>query len=133
MRDFTDQFKTLKTALERRLKSRLASNHPVIAWLVEHTAYAMKTFALGPDGTSPYGRLHGRDSRERICEIGERIIWFIPTEMRAKLDQRWEYGIFLGRSMASYQNFVGLANGVVVCARAIVRVVSNIRWDADKV
>ena len=133
VRDFTDQFRTLKTALESRLKSRLASDHPVIAWLVEHTAYVMNKFALGPDGKTPYGRLHGREGRERICEFGERIMWYVPKKMRAKLDQRWRYGIFLGRSMASDQNFVGLTSGEVVCARAIVRLVPSIRWDADKV
>ena len=35
--------------------------------------------------------------------------------------------------MASDQNFVGLASGEVVCARAIVRLVPSIRWDADNV
>ena len=132
MRDFTGQFRTLKTAIESQLKSRLASDHPVIAWLVEHTAYVMNKFALGPDGKTPYGRLHGREGRERICEFGERIMWYVPKKMRAKLDQRWRYGIFLGRSMASDQNFVGLASGGLVCARAIVRLVPSIRWDADK-
>ena len=50
VRDLTDQFRTLKTARESRLKSRLASDHPIIAWLVEHTAYVLNKFSLGPDG-----------------------------------------------------------------------------------
>ena len=39
----------------------------------------------------------------------------------------------LERSKTSDQNFVGLAGGEVVCARAIVRLVPSIRWDAGKV
>ena len=35
--------------------------------------------------------------------------------------------------MSSDQNFVGLANGDVVCARAIVRLIPETRWDADKI
>ena len=133
VRDFVDHLRTLKTALEARLKVRLSGSHPVVHWLVEHTAYVLNKFALGPDGHTAYGRLHGREGRERICEFGERIMWYVPKKLRAKLDQRWRYGIFLGRSMSSDQNYVGLVNGDVICARAIVRVVPSIRWDADKV
>ena len=131
--EFMDQLRTLKTALEGRLKMRLSSNHPITHWLVEHTSYVLNKFSLGPDGHTPYGRLHGREGRERICEFGERVMWYVPKKLRAKLDQRWRYGVFLGRSMSSDQNFVGLASGDVVCARAIVRLVPEVRWDAEKV
>ena len=63
--EFVDQLRTLKTALESRLKARLSSSHPVTHWLVEHTAYVLNKFALGPDGRTAYGRLHGREGRER--------------------------------------------------------------------
>ena len=53
--------------------------------------------------------------------------------MRAKLDQRRRYGVVLARSMANDQIFVCLAGGEVVCARAIVKLVPSIRWDAEKV
>ena len=39
----------------------------------------------------------------------------------------------MGRSMASDQNFVGLANGDVVCAMAIVRLIPETKWDADRI
>ena len=131
--EFMDQLRTLKTALESRLKIRLSSSHPVTHWLIEHTAYVLNKFSLGPDGQTPYGRLHGREGHERICEFGERIMWYVPKKLRSKLDQRWRYGVFLGRSMSSDQNFVGLNNGDVVCARAIVRLIPEIRWDADRI
>ena len=50
--------------------------------------------------------------------------------MRGKADQRFRYGIFLGRCLGSDQNFVGLSNGDVVRARAIVRLVPESRWDS---
>ena len=102
-------------------------------WLIEHTAYVLNKFGLGSDGKTPYGRLHGREGRERMCEFGERIQWYVPKKLRSKLDQRWRYGIFLGRSMSSDQNFIGLANGEVVCARAIVRLVPSVRWDMSRI
>ena len=130
---FEDQFRTLKYALEIKIKRRLPSAHPVTAWLVEHTAWILNKFHLDKDGRTAYGRLHGREGREQICEFGERVMWFVPRKLRAKLDQRWRYGIFLGRSLSSDQNFIGLHNGEVVCARAIVRVVPGIRWAPDRI
>ena len=133
MGDYVGQLRTLKVALESRLKARMSSSHPVMQWLVEHTAFVLNSYALGSDGKTPYGRLHGREGRERMCEFGERIQWYVPKKMRSKLDQRWRYGIFLGRSMSSDQNFIGLANGDVVCARAIVRLVPSVRWDMSRI
>ena len=130
---FEDQFRTLKHALEFRLKHRLPASHPVTAWLIEHTAWVLNKFHLGIDGRTSYGRLHGREGHERICEFGERVMWFVPKKWRAKLDQRWRYGVFLGRSLSSDQNYIGLNSGEVVCARAMVRVVSSIRWSADMI
>ena len=57
----------------------------------------------------------------------------MPKKLRSKLDQRWRYGVFLGRSLSSDQNFIGLSSGEVVCARAIVRVVPSIRWSSDMI
>ena len=130
---FEDQFRTLKHALETRLQRRIPSSHSVIAWLIEHTAFVLNKYNLNDQGRTAYGLLHGREGHERICEFGERIMWFVPKKLRAKLDQRWRYGIFLGRSLSSDQNFIGLNSGEVVCARAMVRVVPAIRWDADRV
>ena len=130
---FEDQFRTLKMALELRMKQRIPSSHPVTAWLVEHTAWVLNKYHLGTDGRTSYGRLHGREGRERVCEFGEVVLWYVPKKMRAKLDQRWRYGVFLGRALGSDQNYIGLNSGNVVCARAIVRVVLNLRWSADRI
>ena len=128
-----DQFRTLKHALELRLKRRIPSEHPVISWLVEHTAWVLNKYHFDSAGRTAYGRLHGREGHERICEFGERIMWYVPKKLRSKLDQRWKYGIFLGRSLSSDQNFIGLSSGDVVCARAIVRVVPEMRWSPDAI
>ena len=83
-----DQFRTLKHALELRLKHRLPMAHPVTSWLVEHTAWVLNEFNLDSDGRTAYGRLHGREGHERVCEFWERIVWFVPKKMKAKMDQR---------------------------------------------
>ena len=116
-----------------RLKHRLPSAHPVTAWLAEHTAWVLNKFHLGEDGRTAYGRLHGREGHERVCEFGETIMWYVPKKLRSKLDQRWRYGIFLGRALGSDQNYIGVNSGEVVCARAIVRVVPNARWSYERI
>ena len=83
-----DQFRTLKHALELKLKYRLPLSHPVTAWLVEHTAWVMNKFHLDSEGRTAYGRLHGREGHERVCEFGERVMWYVPKKIRAKMDQR---------------------------------------------
>ena len=130
---FEDQFRTLKHALEVRLKQRLPGEHPVTAWLIEHTSFILNKYKLDNEGRTAYGRLHGREGIEKVCEFGEVVMWYVPKKIRAKLDQRWRYGVVLGRSLSSDQNYIGLNNGDVVCARAIVRVVMGIRWNADRV
>ena len=49
------------------------------------------------------------------------------------MDQIWRYGVFLGRTLASDQNFIALSDGTVTRARAMIRVPESERWDADRV
>ena len=132
MREVTDDIRTLKLSLELRVKGRLANDHPVMSWMVEHAAYLLNRCKLGTDGRTAYGRLHGKESTARICEFGERVLWYVPKKHKAKLDARWRYGTFLGRAANCDQNYVGLADGSIVTARAIVRLVPSLRWSLDK-
>lgn len=104
-----------------------------MAWLVEHASYLLNTFELGTDGRTAYGRLHGKEGTEHICEFGERVLWYVSNKLRTKLDARWRYGTFFGRSMNSDQNLIGLNDGSVTCARAMLRVIPSLRWDTNKV
>ena len=42
---FEDQFRTFKVALESNIGHKLAWDHPVLPWLVEHTTYIMNKHA----------------------------------------------------------------------------------------
>ena len=54
---------------------------------------------------------------------------YIPKKRRAKLDQRWTTGVFLGTTMHSNENYIALTNGCVVRGRAITRVRPDQRRD----
>ena len=116
-----DYIRTLLTALQSHMKLPLNIHHPLASWVVKHASYCLNVVQLGRDGRTAYGRLHGREARMRICELGEKVLWYVHVKLRAKADQRWRYGCFLGRSLGSDQNFIGLANGGIIRARAMVR------------
>ena len=133
VQDLVNHVRVLKLALETNINARLPAEHPVMAWLVEHAAYLLNRCVLGTDGRTAWGRLHGKEATERICQFGEKVLWYVPKKQRAKLDVRWRHGVFLGRSMNSDQNYIGLSDGSVTCARAMVRMVHRKRWDTDKI
>ena len=54
--------------------------------------------AITPEGKTPYNYLHGKDPSERLVEFGERVLWYVPKRIRAKLDVRWRLGTYLGYS-----------------------------------
>ena len=70
--------RTILVALEARIKIPLPANHPVVAWAVEHAPYLLNRYQLGPDGRTPLGRLHSKESQQRICEFGNRLLWCVP-------------------------------------------------------
>ena len=127
VRKVTDHIRTMKLALETRPNARLPNDHPVMSWLIEHAAYLLNRFQLSTDGRTAYGRLHGKEASERICDFAECVLWYVPKKHRAKLGARLRYGVFLGRSIGSDQNFIGLAVGLIVTARATLRIVPTLR------
>ena len=85
----------------------------------------MNKHHVGPEGKTPYHSLHGKDPRERLAKFGERVLWFVPKRLRAKLDLRWRLGVYLGQANISNEVFIGLPDGNVAKFRSIVRVVPS--------
>ena len=90
-----DFVRTTILALRVNIGVSFPADHPLVDWAVQHSAYLLNKYSLGTDGRTAYGRLHGAETKERICQFGERILWFVPKRLRGKLDQRYRYGIFL--------------------------------------
>ena len=83
-----DLVRTYKSAIEARMNAKLPSNHPLVHWLVEHSARTYNKYAVTPEGVTPYAYLHGKNPREKLVEMGEKVMWHVPTRLRAKLDLR---------------------------------------------
>ena len=55
-----DQLRTVKSAIGSRIDSRIPSDHPVMRWLVEHSASLLNRFKVHGDGNTAYHALHGK-------------------------------------------------------------------------
>ena len=128
-----DLLRTLKSALEARIKIRIASTHPVMRWMVEHVASILNRCSVNKDGQTPYFAIHGKRPTDRLVEFWEKVFFFVPKKARAKLDHRWRLGIFIGVSTNSNESYIGLSNGNVVKSRSVARVVQANRWDPDAI
>ena len=49
------------------------------------------------------------------------------------MDVRWKYGVFVSRATGSNQSSSALNDGSTTRARAMVRVVSSMRWGPEKI
>ena len=127
-----DQARTLKLALESRLGMRIPMHHPLMAWLLQHAATLLTHYDEDNNCTTAYDRLHGATMRDKICEFGETVMYYIPKRNRKQMDPRWQFGAFIGRAWGSNQNFIAKKDGTVTRARAMVRVVESKRWQPKR-
>ena len=71
VRSVMEQTRCLKLALEENLGEKVPSTHPVMRWVLEHACYTLNRHLIEDNsGLTPYGKLHGREVCERICEVG---------------------------------------------------------------
>ena len=110
-------FRTLKLCLEARLNKYLPVNHPITAWLLEHTCMLLNARARGSDGQTPWQRIKGRAFRQLLLCFGERILYKLPSKGPSSMPDgnmgsRWREGVFLGFNRSSNTYIVATSEGV---------------------
>ena len=93
--------------MEANIGKSIPCSHPVMRWLVEYSATLLTKYHVDLENKTGYFRLHGHTCKERLQEFGGTVMHFVPVKLRQKVDRRWEYGVFLGRSWNADQNFTG--------------------------
>lgn len=126
-----DLIRTMRGALMHRLQCRIVATRPLFHWLVCHAASVMNRLVVGKDGRTAFQRLHGRRTSNRAVEFGERVFYYIPKKLRAKMSLRWRLGMYLGVAAHSGEHIIGTWSGDAVRTRSIVRVVASARWSAE--
>ena len=125
--------RTLKFALESKVNQQIPPEAAILAWIAEHAGTLYRRHNVGADGKTPYERRKGKMSHRVLAEIGE-LVWYMPLEStkKAKLDPRYEKGVFLGIVDRSDEAILGVEGGIVR-ARTIRRLEDSERWDPKAV
>ena len=71
-------FRTLKLCLEAHMGKYIPVNHPVLPWLLEHTAFLLNVRSRGSDGFTPWARLRGRAFGMQVAGFGEEVFFKRP-------------------------------------------------------
>ena len=105
-------------------------NHPVMPWLIKHSAFLINNYLIHSDGVSSYFRRWKSDNKTPICEFGESILYMPSPAVKQypKLENRFYPGIWLGKDTASGESYIGIS-GKVIKARTIRRQVKPWKYN----
>ena len=122
------QVRTLKSALEARYRTTMGQDWSVLPWMVRHAGNSISRYLKGADGLTAYRRLKGREFKKEAAEFGEGV-WYMRSEMvgKAKLEPRWEDGIWLGIHDVSGEHIIGTRDGCLK-AKDMKRKPEEDRW-----
>ena len=107
------QVRTLRLGIQARYQTILRSDHPIMPWLIKHSALLINVCKVGEDGRTAWERRKGKKFKRQVPEIGE-CVWFLKalSEGKDKLDTRWEDGVFAGVREESGEIYVMSSQGV---------------------
>ena len=99
-------FRTLKLCTEARIDKFIPVDHPVVAWLLEHTCLILSVRVRGTDGLTPWSRVRGRAFNQRMLSFLESVFYKLPTKgpqaaPDGNMGAKWAVGTFLGYSRNS--------------------------------
>ena len=138
VQEFKKQLRTVKMALERRLKEKLAPTDAVITWMIPHACESINRFLVGHDGRTPYYRQRHKNFTQKIVELGE-VVHAKPMRSnrygrKRSLMARTVDGVWLGMNNRTNEHRVALLEGgPVIHVRTIFRKVEEQRWSIDAV
>ena len=124
------QIRTLRSWFEENNGECVGLDHKMLPFLVRHCACLITPYQVKSDGKSPYERLRGRPCQGQVAEFAEVVNFRDPGKAAdmPKLDDRWNLGLWLGKSLASDEYYVVTSAGVRRC-RFIWRRPEKQRWD----
>ena len=110
--------KTLSLALKLNMGVPIPIEHPIVDWLVEYSSYLLNKYQVGKDGKTAYGRLHGLETRERLCQFGEKSSGLCLSTCVAKPTSdsatAFTLGAPLGAIRIMWGSSMGLSSGPVL-------------------
>ena len=128
-------FRTLRSCLQSRIGRKVEVDHPLMAWLIEHTSILRCAMVRGDDGMTPWNKCRGRPFNMATLCFGERCHFKLPTkgpfkEKRGNMNEIQEDGIFLGYSTVSNEYVYANAKGICT-SRSVTRRPEDERWSIE--
>jgi hypothetical protein len=120
-------------ALEDRWGLHIDPAHPVVTYMADYCAYLLNRLEVGVDGKTGYERVKGKKANVLGIEFGEKLLWKVRRKNKmAKLDPRWEEGVFVGVRRRSGEVWIATANGLK-SARSVKRLPMETRWSPENI
>jgi hypothetical protein len=127
------QVRVLKLALENRIGIKVPSTSCIVAFLAEYSAYLLNRLEIGKDGKTAVERNKGKAASVMGIEFGEKLMFKKKVKDKsAKIEARWENGIFVGVRVLSGEFWVATPFGIRKC-RSVRRLPVQERWSTDSV
>ena len=98
-------FRANQLTLERRLQTQIPPNHPVLTWLIRHSAILRTMRQVGRDGRTGYERARGAPCSSKLPGFGEVCRYKCRSHERAipGTSQRWATGMWMGIDLRTGQ------------------------------
>ena len=88
--------------------------HPLMPWIVRHSAYIMNRYAVHSNGCTSYFNRRNREQHTPLCEYGETVQYMLPTVKQfPKLEPRFYNGVWLGKETTTGESLLGIYNKIV--------------------
>jgi hypothetical protein len=125
------QIRVLKLALEERIGAKIPASHCVVTFLAEYSAYLLNRLEVGKDGKTSWERSRGKSASVMGVEFGEKVMFKKKLKDKsAKIEARWEKGIFVGARSCSGEFWLATPVGIRKC-RSVRRLPLEERWSLD--
>ena len=128
IRNWRDQYRTLRHFLEHRMKEKMKEGSALSTWLVTWSAEVINKYRIQPSGRTAYEQMTGHRCKHAVVGFGEKV-FFQHTEAR-KDDYRKDVGVFLGVGDRDSTYLVGTKDGVYASPQ-VIRMVDDDSYDVD--
>ena len=125
--------RTIKCHVESCTQEELREDSPILPWLVEHAGRILSRGQKGPDGRTPFERLHGKKPTQEFVPLEEKVLARpISSELLNRMNPGYKVGVWLGVRNNSAECFMEKAEGVFR-AREVRRIEQQDRWDKEAI
>ena len=132
IQDLKGLIRTLRSALEAKIGSKIQLSDPIVPWIVRHAAHIINVSRVREDGRTAWQKMKGRRSNTKMLPFGEVVLFKIPkTQKRiGSFEDRWEEGCWIGVVPRSGEHLVAATAGVYKVS-TIMRRPADKRWSSE--